>query len=311
MAAQTFRDFEVVLHDDGSTDGTRDIIERFTARDRRFRCTGSQRLGLVGALNRCVEAADGPLLARMDADDLCHPERLRLQVEMLDQNPEIDVVSCRIRCFPDAAVEAGMRRYESWLNELMTPAHIARDLFVESPVCHPSVTLRRRPLEEVGAYLDDGTPEDYGLWLRLHEAGCAMAKVDKMLFEWRESRRRLTRTDPRYGRDRFTSLKVRHLVRGPLRECDTVTIWGAGKTGRSWADALGTAGMEVSRFLDVDPKKLGRRVRSSPVEPHTRAGTPGLEKIVVAVGAAGARCLIRDYLAQRGFKEPEHFVCVA
>lgn len=300
-----------MIHDDGSTDGTREIIERFVERDRRFRCTGSERLGLVGSLNRCVEAADGSLLARMDADDLCHPQRLRRQIELLGHKPEIDVVSCRIRCFPEASVEAGMRRYASWLNGLLTPAQIASDIFVESPLCHPSVTLRRRPFEDVGAYLDDDTPEDYGLWLRLHEAGCAMEKLDELLFEWREGARRLTRTDPRYGRDRFTALKLRHLVRGPLCACKTVTVWGAGKTGRKWADALGTAGIEVSRFLDIDPKKIGRTVRGAPVEPHTRAAAPGAEKIVVAVGAHGARGIIREYLWKLRFEEPEHFVCVA
>lgn len=193
-----------------------------------------------------------------------------------------------------------MRRYVRWSNSLVTPEQIRNALFVEAPLVHPSVVIARGALEAVGGYRDLGLPEDYELWMRLILSGYRAAKVPEVLLDWRDSPRRLTRTDPRYDASRFLATKLRYLP-AVIPAPRPIQIWGAGPIGRRWARELRGLGYEIRRFVDVDPRKLGRRLRGVPVEPpsvlHTRDGF-----VLAAVGTPGAREQIEAALAARGLR---------
>ncbi|MCP4602881.1 MAG: glycosyltransferase [Proteobacteria bacterium] len=312
LIEQTFTDWEALVYDDGSTDNTPAVLQEAVSRDQRIRVIGSKRVGLVSALRYAIADSDAELLARMDADDVCHPERLADQVALLDTRPDLMLASSLIRCFPDDDVKSGMRHYEAWLNSLIEPKEIIGDILVESPLCHPSVTMRREAYEEAGGYIDDGNPEDYGLWLRFCENGFEMAKVPRVLMYWRESPGRLTRTDVRYAPQRFFELKMHYLLEGLLKNRDTVTILGAGQTGRMWSRALEEAGIETTAFVDIDPKKTGRTLGSAPVltPSDLRRNCPS-DFILSAVGTPGARSQIRTFLADLGLRDQKDFICVA
>ncbi len=312
LLCQTYRDFEIVAVDDGSADGSLAALEAAAERDGRIRVESTSPRGIVPALLRCAELASGELLARMDADDLCEPERLAAQVELLDRSSEVAAVGCRIRCFPEDELALGMRRYEAWQNSLIEPSDHARDAFVESPLCHPSVLMRRTDFEAVGGYFDDDFPEDYSLWLRLLRKGRGLAKVPRVLFHWRDRPERLTRTDPRCAPERIAALKLGFLLEGPLRGRPSVSIWGAGPTGRAWRRHLEARGIGVERFIDIDPRRIGRKSGGVPI-----AGPSALERgipgghLLVAVGSHGARELIRPALAGLSYREPEDFTVLA
>jgi hypothetical protein len=204
-----------------------------------------------------------------------------------------------------------MRRYVAWLNGLTTPELVARDLFVEAPLVHPAALIRRSALEAVGGWRDGPFPEDYDLWLRLAARGGRLSNVPATLLDWRESAGRLTRTDPRYGLDRHVALKCAALRAGPLAGAREVALWGAGETGRAFADALAVEGLRVAAFVEVDRRKIGRTIRGAPVRSYQEVeGLRGLP-LLVAVGAPGARELIRAELLGRGFLEGRDFRCVA
>jgi len=313
LLTQTFDDFDVLTFDDGSEDDSLAILTRAASLEPRIEVVGSERVGLVGALRRLVDASEAPLLARMDADDVCDPRRLEKQVELLDRRPELALVSCLIRCFPEDSIAGGMRRYAVWVNSLIDPDDIARDIFVESPLCHPSVVLRREAYDRAGGYLDDGYPEDYHLWLRFVEQGLPMAKVPEVLLLWRDRPDRVTRTDPRCAPERFLELKLRFLLLGPLAGRRRIAIWGAGPTGRKWARMLIASGVEVLTHVDVDPNKIGQRTGTGApiVGPDELARSVPGGYVLVAVGAQGARGRIREFLHDLGLTDPRDFVCVA
>jgi hypothetical protein len=308
---QTERDLGVVCVDDGSDDATPAILEALAARDRRVSIVRAPREGIARALNRGLASCDAELVARMDADDLAHPARLAAQREALAADPALAAVGARVSLFPRAAVRAGMARYAAWLNGLVTPELVARDLLVEAPLVHPAAVVRRSALAAAGGWREGPFPEDYDLWLRLSAAGGRLTNLPRTLLSWRESPGRLTRTDPRYGLDRHVALKCAYLARGALAGRTEVAVWGAGDTGRAFARALDAEGIRVALFLEVDRKKIGRTVRGAPVvsyeELHRARGLP----LLVAVGAPGARDLIRAELARAGFREPDDFRCVA
>ncbi len=308
---QSERDVSLVAVDDGSSDATGDILLRLAERDRRVRVIRGPGEGIARALNRGLRECDAEVVARMDADDVAHPERLARELGALERDPSLAAVGSRVRLFPRAHVRAGMLRYAAWLNGLVEPDLVLRDLFVEAPLVHPAAAIRRGALEALGGWRDGPFPEDYDLWLRLAEAGGRMTNVPSLLLDWRESPARLTRTDSRYALERHVALKCAALARGPLAGRREVAVWGAGPTGKSFADALAREGIHVSLFVEVDPRKIGRTVRGAPVVSYEEVARARGLPLLVAVGAPGARDLIRAELARAGFKEVEDYRCVA
>jgi GT2 family glycosyltransferase len=308
---QTERDLALVCVDDGSSDGTPAILARLAERDRRVEVVRGPGEGIARALGRGLARCDGEVVARMDADDVAHPERLARQVEALAAEPALAAVGSAVSLFPRRDVRDGMRRYAAWLNALTTPDLVRRDLFVEAPLVHPAAAIRRGALEAAGGWRDGPFPEDYDLWLRLAEAGGALTNVPAPLLAWRESPGRLTRTDPRYALARHVALKCAYLARGPLARRREVAVWGAGETGRAFADALAREGIAVALFVEVDRKKIGRTVRGAPVVSWEQVARVRGLPLLVAVGAPGARDLIRAELARTGFREPDEYRCVA
>lgn len=247
----------------------------------------------------------------MDADDRAHPDRLARQLALLDADPGLTAVGCRVRYVPRSAVRSGARRYEAWINRLVTPEAIDRDVFVECPIAHPTLAVRAAAVEAAGGWRDLGWPEDYDLVLRLWESGARMAKVPEVLLDWRERPDRLSRTDPRYAPEAFRRLKIDVLRRTLLAGRDGAVVWGAGPTGKGFARALADAGVAVRGFVDLDPRKIGRRIHGAPV-----VAPDGVERFrgslcVAAVGQRGARAEIRAALDGLGWREMVEYVAVA
>lgn len=315
ISEQSFADFETIVVNDGSTDGTADILNSTAELDDRIRPVHLAHQGLVGALNAGISLCESRYVARFDADDRAHPDRLSRQVDFLDTNADIDAVGSQIRCFPDERVAKGFRIYERWINGLISPEDIAREIYIESPLVHPSVTIRREVLDRSGGYVDNGWPEDYDLWLRLHTAGSRFAKIPEALHEWREGDRRLTRTDSRYSVENFIRAKTHYLVQGPLNDSKKVIIWGAGQMGRRVSKHLLRAGVELLAFVDIDPKKIGNTRRGaliiSPEELPSVAERSDNPLILAAVPSRGARSLIRENLNGLGWVEGRDYICVA
>jgi len=172
--------------------------------------------GIVSALNTGLQQATTPLVARMDSDDIAHPERIRLQVELLQQYPDIDFSATTVGIFNESGSTAvGNQQYQLWLNQLRSPDAIRRGVFIESPCPHPSWMLRRSLFNQLGGYRDVDWAEDYDLVLRAYLANVKMAKPgfdsnarethnpEANLVSWRDHDVRLTRSDDHYSRHNF------------------------------------------------------------------------------------------------------------
>jgi len=315
ILAQTHSDVELIAVDDGSTDDTRRRLETWSLRDGRVVVLARAHGGLVESLQAGLGVCRAPLVARMDADDRSHPDRLAAQAEFLQAHPDVAVVACLVEGFPAGDVREGFRLYLIWLNSLVAPEEIARQIFIESPLAHPSVMVRRDWLERLGGYEDHGWPEDYDLWLRMHLEGARFAKVPRVLMAWREHADRLTRTDSRYSLENFLRAKAHYLMRGPLRQAPAVILWGAGAMGRRLSKHLVREGAPLRAFVDIDPEKIGRQRRGLPI--HSAEDLPDLVRatrgtvVLAAVGARGARALIRSRLQEMGLVEGREWWAVA
>ncbi|MBL8244387.1 MAG: glycosyltransferase [Rhodanobacteraceae bacterium] len=298
VLAQSWRALELLVIDDHSSDGAVDGLPRD---DLRLRVLPSPSRGIVAALNTGLAAARGGWIARMDADDVCAPERITVQIAYAAACPQIDIVASRVELI-DTAADSGLWRYIGWSNALTEPQDIARELFIESPLVHPTVLLRTDLLRQLGGWRDGDFPEDYELWLRAAQAGCRFGKPEPTLLQWRDHGRRLTRSDARYAAERFLRLKAAHLARWRVGG-RAVWIGGAGPGGRALHDALRREGVEVIGFIDVHPRRIGGAKRGLPVWPYARLAEP-LDAIgLIAVGNPGAHARVRADMAPWGLRE--------
>src|SRR5574341_843254 len=213
LARQSLRDYELVAVDDGSSDGTLEILQQRARADGRICLLAQSHQGIIAALNAGLKACRAGIVARMDADDRAHPERLEKQFAFLQTHPEIALVGCRVVGFPPEQMRQGVKLYLEWQNALLSDEDIRREMFVESPLAHPSVMFRRDWVQRVGGYQDNDWAEDYDLWLRLYLAGARFAKLPDVLLEWREGPKRLTRRDERYSLENFLRAKAYDLQR--------------------------------------------------------------------------------------------------
>jgi GT2 family glycosyltransferase len=309
LQRQTLTDWELVCVDDGSSDGTPDILADAARRDGRIRIVTRAGGGLVAALNAGLEECRAPLVARMDGDDISHPRRLEVQHAFMTAHPAVGLVASTFRHFPRHQVRMGMLAYEEWQNSLVSHAAITRDLFVESPFVHPGVMFRKAVVTAVGGYRETGWAEDYDLWLRLAAAGIRFARLPQTLFFWRERADRVTRTSPEYTAEAFRACKAHHLCQGFLRGRDQVILAGAGLEGRAWQRTLAREGVGVELWVDVDPKKIGRMLHGARVAGPDEV-VPAGRKMLITVGTRGARELVRNWAHGAGFREGEDFICV-
>lgn len=311
VAAQTLADWELVAVDDGSTDGTGARLDAWAASDARVRVVHTPPLGIVAALNRGLALARAPLVARMDADDVCAPDRLRVQVGRLRAEPALGVLGCRVAFGGDRAAQAGYARYADWINGLLAHEDMALARFRESPLAHPSVVFRRELVERHGGYRAGPFPEDYELWLRWFEAGVRFAKAPETLLTWNDPPDRLSRRHPHYALENFYAIKAEYLARwlaahNPFHP-DIVAV-GAGRVTRRRVEVLMARGIRVTAWADLDPGKVGRRYHDAPVIHHDELPPPARAFVVPFVGAIGAADHLRALLEARGYIRGRDFI---
>lgn len=295
---QTFRNLELVVVDDGSTDGTAAHVRELD--DSRVRLIEATHKGVAAAANLGAANATAPIIARMDADDFCHPQRIERQLAMLHEQ-NLDVVGCQVRIVDAVgnSVES-MRRYEHWINtETLDGSQISALRFVELPIVNPTI-LARREYFELGCQ-DNEFPEDYDLMLRAAGAGMRFGKVRGVLFDWIDRPSRLTRTHERFTTDAFMQCRRHHFLKGPLAGVEQVNLWGVGQAGKPWLRWLQLNDIRVRQAFDVSDRKIGQTIHGAPVRSPEELGTADGTPLVIAVGAEGARQWIAARVTDRGY----------
>jgi glycosyltransferase involved in cell wall biosynthesis len=262
VLAQTYADLELIVVDDGSADGTPEILRGF--HDERLRVLHQEATGLVGALRRGVAEARAPLVARMDADDISEPTRLERQVELLERRPRVGMVATWTAVIDEEGRE--LRR------EVLPSAHedLARRLLLRNPFQHGSVVVRRDALEAAGGYRDDyGANEDYDLWRRLARSW-ELACVPAALYRYRVHAGAVTQTDPE-------RIARRERLRAELwRDYDARAYDVRGTIARARA-----AEPEIRAGLEADQRALAREA--------LRRGCPVLAAKALAAALALSR----------------------
>ena len=295
---QSLPDFEVVVVNDGSTDGTVRLLESCT--DTRLRILQQGPKGIAAALNKGLTHCRAPFVARMDADDVAHPQRLEKQWGFMQQHPEVDVLGCRVAFGGEEVLSKGYALYVQAINELLTHEQMWMRRFWDAPLAHPSVMFRKETILRAGGYSEDPLPEDYELWLRLFERGCHFAKLPDVLLHWNDHPGRLSRTHGNYHKKAFWKLKSYYFSRWFHQEFPenqpAVYLWGETRK-KSRSRYLLEEGVPVKGRISMEADAGEGSIAYQEV--------PFLEEVLVLVYVSNrsGKEQISHYLETHGYQE--------
>ncbi|MFN3874585.1 MAG: glycosyltransferase family 2 protein [Flavobacteriales bacterium] len=309
IAAQVFTDWELLLVDNASTDAGPSLAHRWSERDPRIKLLHEPRIGIARALNTGLAHAEGTYMARMDADDISHPERLAKQVAYLDANPGIGVLGTRTAFVSTVRESRGMQAFVEWQNMIITPHDHSVKRFVDAPLAHPSALFRRELVEQHGGYSTAPLPEDHELWLRWMDAGVRFAKLPEVLLTWSDHAHRLSRTHANYSADAFFRTKAKWLARWLKGKLNgrALIVAGASKLCRGRAALLEAEGVTIDAFTDVKARGVPGRAFIS----HEELPPAGEAFIVSFISQRGAGGRIAAYLSSRALAEGADFILAA
>lgn len=201
IQAQTHTNWELILCDDSSTDDTYAVAKALAAQDARILLLRNEtNLGLNQTLNRCLAAATGAYIARMDGDDECLPERLETQLAFLKEHPEFQIVSSAMTLFDETG---------DWGQASCPEYPQPEDTVSTTAFCHAAVMMKKACMDAVGGYTVDRRMlrvEDVNLWIKLYAAGYRGYNIQKPLYRMRNDQNALNRRKYIY---RVNSTRVR------------------------------------------------------------------------------------------------------
>ena len=182
FVAQSFRDFEFLVMDDGSMDDTATILNEYASQDGRFKCFRQENKGLAVALNTLIGKSVGEYIARMDVDDLVSPERLAEQVAYLDAHPDVNLVTSGVAHF----LKNGRLIFAVCPKERSSKAD--EDILCgrRNTLVHGSVMLRSKALKEFPMPYRTRYGQDYDLWIRCLSKGWKFATIPRILYFYRK-----------------------------------------------------------------------------------------------------------------------------
>ena len=308
-------EFEIIVADDGSTDDTHELLEYWANPARcghRLQALHLPHGGIVAALNAGLAAARGAFVARMDADDTANPLRIATQTAHLFNNPQLSVSATCVAFGGDRATAHGFAHFVDWQNSLLTHDQISHARFRDTPLCHPSVMFRRECVDKWGAYRDGDFAEDWEIWLRWLHQGAVMEKLPEQMLVWNDAPTRATRADRRYAREACDRLRAVWLARwleqnNPFHP--HVWVVGGGRVARQRLAPLWGHGPIPAAYIDIDPRKIGNRIKGVAVMGRSALPPAGQCYILNALTAHGAAEEACQWLTETGH-QPGQFLIV-
>ena len=186
---QTFRDFELIVINDCSTDSTSEILSRYAAADERVKVhTNEVNLRLPSSLNKAMSYAKGKYIARMDADDICMPERLEKQYKFMEENPNVSLSSCRFMTLKKGVISSGGCGGKNDNDSVKAL------LLVTNPILHPGIIAKAEVIRELGYDKNFTCTEDMELWTRFVMAGYNVEIMSEYLMIYRLHDKQITET---------------------------------------------------------------------------------------------------------------------
>lgn len=238
ILVQSYQYFECIVIDDGSTDDTLNILLEYKKRDQRLVIITRENRGLVQSLNEGILISKGKYIARMDADDISHPDRLEKQVEYMEQNEDVYLLGTNYALIFESGIDEEAKKAAEGTHRRSQAPIERKNWFLSTnetmKFIHPTIMLRRELFDKIGLYREYKL-EDLELYFRTGIHHLRIDKLEEELLDYRVRNTSKSRIDKREDQTReLMEVKVEYLVQTVFQKsCDIkYLIWGADISGK-------------------------------------------------------------------------------
>ncbi|MFL1012273.1 glycosyltransferase family 2 protein [Flavisericum labens] len=304
---QTYQNWELLMVDDHSSDGSYNLVNKFAKTDSRiklFKNTGS---GIIDALQLAFSKSTGDFITRMDSDDIMMPNKIEVLSNNLLENGKNHVAVGLVKYFAEGGVKPGYKSYETWLNKLTIVGSNYNDIYKECVVPSPCWMVYREDLLVCDAFNPNIYPEDYDLTFRFYKKGYRIIPCSEVLHQWRDYSTRTSRTHVHYAENHFAQLKINHFLDIDFNPNKTLTIWGAGTKGKIIAKILIDKNINFEWICD-NPKKIGKDIYGITMQPFEKLAKIKAPQSIITVANKDAQKEIRAFLKDLNLKPVDDYI---
>lgn len=285
---QTETNWELVAVNDGSEDETSLIFAEYAQKDCRIKLYDNEYgSGIMPALKTAFRHSIGNLITRMDSDDLMAPDKLKIMSNLVKEKGRGYVATGKVECFSDEGINDGYRKYEKWLNELITSDDPYNEIYKECVIQSSCWMVHRDDLLKSGAFESEIYPEDYDLCFRFYKHGIrpVIDKKARILHYWRDHAARVSRNNPEYADQQFFDLKLKYFFELELDKSRELILWGAGSKGKKLARKILERYEKSFRWITDNPRKIGEKIYGIEMESTKVISDQEKYQIIIAVSA--------------------------
>lgn len=303
---QTYKNFELIIVDDGSSDRSAELVKKFN--DSRIRLIQlKENHGVSYATNKALEAAKGSYILRMDADDISYPKRLEKQLDYAIRH-QADVVGCKFEVFSDAGdAPPGLIRYQNYSNSIINPEDIVSNFTVMPTVLQGTMLVKKKVLEQFPFDINYNTAEDYEQLGRVLKARKRVLKIAETLYKYRYIKRSLSNTHSKDGILNGINIKldfIYNYYKVAEKRDKCFFIWGTKEFAGYLEEELRNEKYQASvkGFIDFDSSLWGLTKNNLPIiSPDEMIKTMKNDDIVITMWNIDRENII-NYLEEHGLR---------
>jgi len=263
---QSYKNWELLIIDDNSTDSSYHIVNKFAKKDSRVKLLKNNGVGIIEALRTALKASKGELITRMDSDDVMAINKIEVLSTNLLKHGKKHVALGLVNYFAKDGIKAGYKSYEIWLNKLTKAGHNYSEIYKECVIPSPCWMVYKTDLEACNAFNPDTYPEDYDLAFRFYKQRYTCIPCNQTIHHWRDYSSRTSRTDSHYAENHFIPLKLNYFLDIDYQTSKTLVVWGAGNKGKNIAKLLIEKRIDFEWICD-NPKKIGHNIYGKILKP--------------------------------------------
>ncbi|OWW25595.1 glycosyl transferase family 2 [Zobellia sp. OII3] len=298
---QTYPNWEVLSVNDGSSDGSKNLVESYAKNEPRIHLFDNEGNGIIEGLRMAYKHSKGEFVTRMDSDDIMTEDKLKTMAESLLEHGKGHLAVGQVHYFSHRGISNGYERYEQWLNQLTQTGDNYSEIYKECVIPSPCWMAYREDFERCGAFEPDLYPEDYDLTFRFYQNGLKCIPCSKLLHYWRDYDTRTSRTSEHYAQNYFLDIKLRYFLKLNYEPDRPLTVWGAGTKGKEIAKGLQAQNIDFYWLCD-NPKKIGKHIYGKEMLHFSKLKELPNPQSIVTVANEEAQQYIRKFFSGLGQK---------
>lgn len=298
---QNYKNWELLIIDDGSTDNSFEIVKNYANKDPRIKLFKNDGRGIIDALRLAFKNSKGKYITRMDSDDIMTPNKLEVLANKLNKNGKKHVAIGKVKYFSKVGISNGYARYETWLNELTESGSNYSEIYKECVIPSPCWMIHKDDLMACDAFNSNTYPEDYDLTFRFYQHSIKCIPCDTILHNWRDYNTRTSRTHAHYAQNYFLDIKIQYFLKLDYDSNRPLAIWGAGFKGKTIAKHLVKKDIPFV-WICNNPNKIGKRIYKQDMKPFVFLEELTNPQSIVTVANAKAQKTIRAYFDKQNMQ---------